>query len=78
MSSTIETTAVPTAIEHKLQRIRWRQTGLAGGRALMLAATVLIAAMFVAMLADWWFTFFEKGDFGRWGTRPVNSRQHNK
>lgn len=58
MSRVIETTAFPSAMEVKLRRIRWRQIGLATVRAIAIGASVLIGAMLVAMLADWWFTIF--------------------
>ncbi len=61
MSRVIENTAFPSAMEVKLRRIRWRQVGLAVARAVAIAASVLIAAMLVAMLADWWFVLFDTG-----------------
>ena len=61
MSRVIERTAFPSTMETKLRQIRWRQVGLAVVRAFAITASVLILAMLVAMLADWWFTLFDTG-----------------
>jgi hypothetical protein len=58
MSRVIETNAFPSAMEVTLRRIRWRQVGLAVVRAVAIGLSVLIGAMLIAMLADWWFTIF--------------------
>lgn len=59
MSRVIEDSAFPSAIREKLQSIRWRGAGLACCRAAAFSLAVLLAAMFVAMMADWWFTIFD-------------------
>src|SRR5262245_28629570 len=59
MSRVIEHSVLPSAMELKLRRIRWRQAGFAALRAAAMGASVLIVAMLAAMLADWWFTLFD-------------------
>ena len=61
MTRVINSSALPSVIEEKLRSIRWRQSLLAGLRAIAIGASVLIAAMVVAMIADWTFTLFNTG-----------------
>ena len=58
MSTAAERDCYPAAIEQKLRHIRRRQCTLAIVRALLLTAAVLLAAMLLAMLADWSLTLF--------------------
>jgi len=58
MSTAVQRACYPAAIEQKLRHIRRRQCTLAVVRALLLTAAVLLAAMLLAMLADWSLTLF--------------------
>ncbi|MCA9084359.1 MAG: hypothetical protein KDA81_09905, partial [Planctomycetaceae bacterium] len=58
MSEITNNHVLPSAIEAKLRSIRWRQIMLALVRAVVASATVLCAAMLVAMIIDWWFVLF--------------------
>jgi hypothetical protein len=61
MSRVIENAVFPSAMEMKLRRILWRQVFVAVVRAVAITVSALIAAMLVAMFADWWFTLFNTG-----------------
>lgn len=61
MSGVIETRTYPAVMDHKLRRIRSRQTALAVVRAVMLGAFALGVSMIVAMAIDGWFTLFDTG-----------------
>ena len=58
MSIAVERACYPAAIEQKLRHIRRRQVTLAVVRAFLLTVAALLAAMFLAMLADWSLTLF--------------------
>lgn len=59
MSRTVSSSALPSAMEIKLRAIRRRQAALAVVRAIAVGASVLVAAMIVAMIADWMLTLFD-------------------
>ena len=61
MASAINSSALPSAMEGKLQSIRRRQIALAILRAVAIGAAALLIVMLVAMSIDWWFTLFNTG-----------------
>lgn len=58
MSQVINSSALPTTMNEKLRSIRRRQAILAVARAVAIGASVLIGAMLLAMVLDWWLTLF--------------------
>ena len=59
MSQVIESKAFPSAIREKLRAIRLRGAGLAAGRSVAIACSVLFVAMILTMSLDWWLTILD-------------------
>ena len=59
MSQITHENAFPSIMRDKLSSVRWRQAELSAARAIAIGASVLLAAMIVAMLIDWSVTLFD-------------------
>lgn len=61
MANTYQPAGVPSAMHRKLRAIRFRNTLFVLLRAFAISASVLIAAMVIAMILDWGFVLFSTG-----------------
>ncbi|MBC7968192.1 MAG: hypothetical protein H7Z17_19980, partial [Fuerstia sp.] len=59
MSQIAHENAFPSVMRDKLSSVSWRQAGLSAARAIAIGASLLLAAMIVAMLIDWSVTLFD-------------------